>query len=54
MKVELNLDTLLLLKFEDSSDEELDDLLTLLKKWVDKVEDEIDYVNNVNDYDTDE
>lgn len=54
MKVELNLDTLLLLKFEDSSDEELDDLLALLKKWVDKVEDEIDYVNNVNDYDTDE
>lgn len=54
MKVEFNLDTLLLLKFEDSSDEELVDLLNLLSKWVDKVQDEIEYVNNLDDYDTDE
>ena len=54
MKVEFNLDTLLYLKFEDSSDEELGDLLNLLRKWVDKVQDEIEYVSNLDDYETDE
>jgi hypothetical protein len=52
MKIEL--DALLELVWETASDEDLSKIQSVLAKWLDTVEDEIDYVNNQNAYDTDE
>lgn len=49
MKVEFDLDDLLNHTFENCSDEELSNFKELLSKWVDKVEDELEYVNSSED-----
>lgn len=43
MNLELNVNDLLQTIFENTKDEELEDLLALLESWVKDVEDELDY-----------
>jgi hypothetical protein len=54
MNVKFDLDTLLYIKFEECSDEDLVTFQELLAKWLEKVEDELEYVNGLNDYADDE
>lgn len=50
MKIELDLDDILEHVFEQTSDDDLHTFFELLCRWQDKVSDEIDYVQSLNDY----